>query len=70
MAKKGLNKWILTAFMVAGSVAIFAIGTMFWGGSFLNSIGLKYVWEWVHKTIGALLMISGVGGVISSFIRK
>jgi hypothetical protein len=70
MAKKRLNWWLTTLFMVAGSVAVFGIGTLFWGGTFLNALVLKVLPRLIHQIVGALLMVSGVGGVISSFIRK
>jgi hypothetical protein len=70
MAKKRLNWWLLTLFMVAGSIAVFGIGAKFFGGDFLDAFALSVLPKLVHQAVGILLMISGVGGLIGSFVRK
>ena len=70
MAKKrGLNYWILLLFMLAGSIALFGVGGFFFAGGFMNVFLLNMLPMVVHQTVGVLLMISGVGGLVSSFIK-
>lgn len=69
MAKNG-KWWLVSLFMLAGSIGVFGIGTLFFSGSFMSAFLLSYIPKIIHTIIGVLLMVSGVGGAITSFARK
>ena len=65
MAKKKDLKWFLNfLFMLAGSIGVIGVGTLFTGGSFLTSTLLSWIPEVGHTIVGWVLIVAGGGGII------